>query len=226
MTRFCFNNATNWCIISTSRINIGGSPRGACTSIVFPILCGPATCSPVHKCIQPPSGKYTLLLTTPLFNIGTTYTKSPNMNADALDDGTPLSPPPLPPLFFFVALLPPPLKFSSFGKCNIGCRTTGYPLKLASFNNCNRYSDKATYTLDHFVSCFNITSSSYALIILLLPPLLLLPLPLLTLWIVLSFTPQSPSCVRNNVVNAVISNHRHIISRLFESILFPIALES
>jgi len=47
MTRFCFNLTKNSCIISQSRINTGGSPTGQSTSIVLPILRGPATCSPL-----------------------------------------------------------------------------------------------------------------------------------------------------------------------------------
>mmetsp|Transcript_20384 Transcript_20384/g.37422 ORF Transcript_20384/g.37422 Transcript_20384/m.37422 type:complete len:207 (+) Transcript_20384:196-816(+) len=191
-------------MISQSRINTGGSPSGARTSMVLPMLWGPATCSPVHKCIHAPSGRYTFLLTTPLFTTGTTYTKSPNMNED-----TPQSPPPSPPpsFFFFSFVKQLPLNLPSFGKCNIGCLTTGYPLKLASFNNCSRYSDNATYTCDHRVNCFITTSSSYAHNV---------PLPPL-----LSFIPHSPSCVRNKVVKAVISIHLHIISLDLESIALP-----
>ena len=47
MTRFCFNLTKKSCIISQSRINTGGSPTGQSTSIVLPILRGPATCSPL-----------------------------------------------------------------------------------------------------------------------------------------------------------------------------------
>ena len=47
MTRFCFNLTKKSCMISQSRINTGGSPTGQSTSIILPILRGPATCSPL-----------------------------------------------------------------------------------------------------------------------------------------------------------------------------------
>ncbi len=37
------SSSMNWRMISQSRTNTGGSPTGARTSMVFPMLCGPAT---------------------------------------------------------------------------------------------------------------------------------------------------------------------------------------